>query len=62
MISGYRTEHIQISWVIDFDTLLKGSSYWKMNNSLFKYAIYVQLIKNQIIGNDITGLTKMKLI
>ena len=48
IISGYRTDHSIITLQLDFDKFRKGSSYWKMNNSLLKDPEYVKLIKEKI--------------
>ena len=48
IISGYRTDHSIITLKLDFDKFKKGSSYWKMNNSLLKDHDYVKLIKEKI--------------
>ena len=45
IMSGYRTDHSIISLMIYLDKFVKGSTYWKMNNSLLKDPFYVQLIK-----------------
>ena len=47
--AGYRTDHSIITLNVDLDKFKKGSSYWKMNNSLLKDPLYVQLIKDKIL-------------
>ena len=49
IVAGYRTDHSIISLNLDLDKFKKGSSYWKMNNSLLKDPLYVQLIKDKIL-------------
>ena len=56
ILPGYRTDHSLLNLHLQFGNFKKGTSYWKMNNSLLKDPEYVKIIKDKILENKMLYL------